>query len=218
MKRLPFPVLLRRTTALAALGLLAGCSLLGGGAQRDPVTIHAPRLAAQPDPSWPQVQWQLAIARPIASRLVDSPRMAVRPVPGELQVYRGSAWAQPATDMIEGSVLRVLEESGKITGVGRLSSGMRSDYRLLMDLRRFEADYRGGDLPVATIEVSASLIDSRDQRIVGRHTFLREQLASTTEVASVASAFDQALASIASEIAGWTLVQGQADAQARPRP
>jgi cholesterol transport system auxiliary component len=214
MRPLPFPSIARAVALTLLLFAVAGCSVLGG-TQRDPVTLYSPQQSAQADPSWPQVGWQLAIARPSAARLVDSPRIAVRPVPGELQVYRGSAWAQPPTDMLEAGVLRVLEDSGKIAGVGRLASGMRSDYRLLMDVRRFEADYRGGAQPAATIEVSATLLDSRDQRIVARRTFERVQPAGATDVASVAHAFDQALASISAEIAGWTLAQGQGDASAR---
>ena len=205
-----------RLAALPLLLVLGGCSIFGS-AQRDPVTIYSPQRVAQADPSWPQVDWQLAIARPSAPRVVDSPRIGVRPVPGELQVYRGAAWAQPATDMLEGSVLRVLEDSGRIAGVGRVASGMRADYRLLMDIRRFEADYAGGALPAATIEVSATLMDSRDQRIVARRTFRQAQPATATDVASVADAFDQALAALAAGIAGWTLAQGQGDAQANPR-
>ena len=42
--------------------------------------------------------------------------------------------------------------------MARLATGMRSDYRLAMDVRRFESDYQGGALPVATIEISATLI------------------------------------------------------------
>ena len=42
------------------------------------------------------------------------------------------------------------------------------------------------------------------------------QPAAATDVASVAYAFDQALAAVATDIAGWTLVQGQADRQSRP--
>ena len=180
------------------------------------MTIYSPQARATADPAWPQVEWQLAISKPSATRLIDSPRIAVRPIPGELQVYRGSSWAQPPTDMLEASVLRVLEDSGRIAGDGRLATGMRSDYRLAMDVRRFEADYRGGPLPVATIEISATLLNNRDQRIVGRRTFLREETAATTDVATVTDAFGRALASISSEIAGWTLTQGQGDALAHP--
>ncbi|WP_372015990.1 ABC-type transport auxiliary lipoprotein family protein [Pseudoxanthomonas sp. 10H] len=206
---------LRAFASLALLFALGGCSLLGGG-KREPVTIYSPQVAVQPDPSWPRADWQLSIAKPTAARLVDSPRIAVRPAPGELQVYRGSSWAQPPTDMIEASVLRVLEDSGKIAGVGRLATGMRSDYRLALDVRRFESDYRGGALPLATIEISATLLNNRDQRIVARQTFLREEPSPSTDVGTVTEAFGRALGSISVEIAGWALVNGQGDVQAHP--
>ena len=166
--------------------------------------------------AWPRAEWQLAIAPPSGSGHVDGSRIGVRPVPGELQVYRGAAWAQPATDMVEASVLRVLEDSGKLAGVGGLATGLRADYRRLMDVRRFEADYRGGSLPAATLEISATLLDNSRQRSVAHHTFTRVQPAAATDVASVAYAFDQALAAVATDIAGWTLVQGHADRQSRP--
>ncbi len=213
--RHPFHTLVR-IALLPALALaLTGCVL--SGPQRDPVTLYAPQLAAQPDPSWPQADWQLAIAPASGARVVDSARIGVRPVPGELQVYRGAAWAQPATDMVESSVLRVLEESGKLAGVGRLATGLRADYRLLLDVRRFESDYRGGTVPAATVEISATLLGNSDQRSVARRTFTQVQTAAATDVASVAHAFDQALAAVAADIAGWTLVQGQADRQATPK-
>ena len=215
MKPPVLPAPLRALALLPLLAMLAGCSILGGK-PRDPVTIYSPQARAAADAAWPQVDWQLAIAKPTATRLLDSPRIAVRPVPGELQVYRGAAWAQSSTDMVESGVLRVLEESGKLAGVGRLATGLRADYRLLMDVRRFEADYRGGAVPEATIEISATLLDNSRQRSVARHTFTRAQPAAATDVASVAHAFDQALAAVSSDIAGWVLVQGQADRQGRP--
>lgn len=212
------PSLSGRVRALMLLPLLAmlgGCSILGSG-QRDPVTIYAPEFTAAADPAWLRMDAQLAIAKPSASRLVDSPRIAVRPVPGELQVYRGAAWAQPPTDMVEASVLRLLEDSGKIAGVGRLATGLRSDYRLALDVRRFESDYAGGPLPAATIEISALLLNNRDQRIVASRTFTRIQPVATTDVASVAAAFGQALSAVSTDIAGWILEQGRNDAQTHP--
>lgn len=206
-----------RTLAALALALLAGCSLLGGNKPGNGVTIYAPVLDARPDPAWPQVEWQLAIARPSASRLVDSPRIGVRPVPGELQVYRGAVWAQPPTDQVEAAVLRLLEDSGKIAAVGRLTTGLRSDYRLALDLRRYEADYAGGALPSAVIEINAKLLSNQDQHIVASTTFIQSQAAASTATADVAAAFGQALSQVSTQVAGWTLVNGQAHRQ-RQRP
>jgi cholesterol transport system auxiliary component len=207
----------RQALLLAGMALLAGCSLLGGNKPGQGVTIYSPVLEVRADPAWPQVDWQLAIARPSASRLVDSPRIGVRPVPGELQVYRGAVWAQPPTDQVEAAVLRLLEDSGRIAAVGRLTTGLRSDYRLALDLRRYEADYAGGDLPSAVIEINAKLLSNQDQRIVASTTFHQVQPAAGTATGEVAAAFGQALSRVSAQIAGWTLVNGQADRQ-RPRP
>ncbi|HBK45084.1 MAG TPA: ABC transporter [Xanthomonadaceae bacterium] len=192
--------------SFAALG---GCSLIGG--DKDPVTIYAPEVRVAPDPSWPQVDWQLAIAKPSAARLVDSPRINVRPTPAELEIYRGASWAQPATDMLEEAVVRAFEDSGRIHGVARLGTGIRSDYKLALDLRRFESDYAGQALPSATIELNAKLLHTVDQRIVDSRTFLVARPAAATETAAVADAFQQALTQVTTELVGWTLQAGQRD-------
>lgn len=207
MKR-PATVWLCLCLSAVALG---GCSILSSGT-REPATIFAPDVRVAPDPAWPQVTWQLTIVKPSASRLVDSPRINVRPTPPELQVYKGASWAQPATDMVEGTVVRAFEDSGRITGVGRASDGIRADYRLVLDLRRFESDYAGQALPSATIELSAKLLHSSDQRVVASRTFLVAKPASTTDVTAVAAAFEQALQQASHDLVGWTLQTGQQDA------
>ena len=197
--------------APACLLALAGCSVLAGG-DRQSTTIYAPQVRVQADPAWPQVSWQLAIAKPSAARLIDSPRINVRPTPGELEVYRGATWSQPATDILEDTLLRGFEDSGKIDAVARIATGIRSDYKLTTDLRRFESDYRGGDVPAATIELNAKLIHSLDQRVVAARTFVVAEPATSAEISSVAAAFETALNKTSSELIGWTLLSGQRDA------
>lgn len=211
MKSMPLASL-RLISIVVPLTLLAGCSVLGNGKQRDPVTIYAPQVKVTPDPSWPSVTWQLAVAKPTAARVVDSPRIAVRPAPGELQVYKSVTWSQPSTDLIEATVLRALEDSGKIPAVARAGSGIRADYRLIMDLRRYESDYAGNAAPSATIELTAKLLHTSEQRIVASRTFLQVEPSAGVEVAQVATAFDTALEKLGSEVVGWVLTTGEADA------
>ncbi|MEE7547327.1 ABC transporter, partial [Xanthomonas sp. Kuri4-1] len=202
------PMRMIRPWLCLSLLALAGCSVLTGGG-KDPVTIYSPTVRVAPDPAWPQVGWQLSIVKPSAAAVVDSPRINVRPSPGELEVYRGVSWAQPATDLLEDTVVRAFEDSGKIGGVARLSTGIRSDYKLALDLRRFEADYAGQSVPAATIEVNAKLLHSTDQRVVASRTFLVARPATGTETAAVAGAFEQALARFTTDLVGWTLRAGQ---------
>ena len=199
----------RPTPAPALLAALL-CAALSGclSMPKDAPAIYAPALATQADPAWPAVTWQLSIARPTAPRMMDSARIAVSPTPGELQVYKGALWASAPGEMLEDGVLRALEDSGKIASVARQGTGIAADYRLVIDLRRFEADYAGNAVPAATIEFNAKLVHGPDQAIVASRTFLQAQPAAGTDVSLVVDAFSRALEAVGGELAGWVLVSG----------
>jgi cholesterol transport system auxiliary component len=204
----------RIAAACAAALALAGCSILGGS--KEPPTIYAPEAQAAADPAWPRVDWQLGIVRPDAPRMLDSSRIAVSPVAGELQVYKGAAWARTPAEMLQDGVARTLEDSGRIPAVARPGSGIRADYRLLMDLRHFEARYDGAATPSAVIEVNAVLVKVADHAVVGSRTFREARPAAGTQPAVVADAFAQALQATSRDLAGWVLATGQAHAARHP--
>ena len=192
---------------LAALALAAGgCSLLGGS--KEPATIYAPMPATQADPAWPSLDAQLSIGPPHVAGMLDGVRIAVRPVPGELQVYKGALWAKDPGEQLRDALLATLEESGKLAAVARQGSAIAADYRLELDVRRYEADYAGGAVPAATLEVNAKLLRSVGQEVVGSRTFHAAVPSSGTDTALVARAFGQALGAVAHDIAGWTLATG----------
>lgn len=197
-----------RCLACAALVLLASCSSLLGGSKR-PTTLYAPDARAQAAPDWPQVRWQLAMGRTTGARTADSLRIMVRPTSNELQVYKDAQWAKSPADMLEDGVLHALEDSGRIPVVARQGSGIGAEYRLMLDIRRFESDYDGAAVPAATIEVTAKLLHVKDQQLAGSRTFLQAQPAATTAVPDVVAAFDHALTAMSGELAGWTLTTGE---------
>ncbi|MCW6029145.1 cholesterol transport system auxiliary component [Stenotrophomonas rhizophila] len=204
------PTFFRPLLPIALIAALGGCSLLGSN-ERSAVTIYSPVVRIQADPSWPTVDWQLVLVKPSAARVVDSPRINVRPTPSELEVYKGVSWAQPATDMLDDALVRGFEDSGRINGVARVTTGIRADYKLAMDVRRFEADYRGQATPTALIEVNAKLIHVIDQRVVADRTFRQENPVGSTEVAQVTTALEQGLQTLTTNVVGWTLVTGEQD-------
>lgn len=199
-----------RWPALAGGGLLAlaGCASLLGGGDRS-TTIYAPTARVQPAADWPQARWTLALGRASGARNADSLRIAVRPTPNELQVYKDAQWVKPPGDLLEDTVLHALEDSGRIAAVARHGSGVGADYRLLLDVRRFESDYAGAGVPAATIEVTAKLLHVKDQQLAGSRTFLRTRPAATAAVPDVVAAFEQALAEIGGDLAGWSLATGE---------
>lgn len=205
----------RRWLAMsAAVLLLSGCSSILGGS-KTPTTIYAPVTRAQAPADWPAVQWSLALGRSYGGRGADGLRIAVRPAPNELQVYKGAQWSRPPNEMLEEGILQTLEDSGRIATVARQGTGIGADYRLLLDVRRFEADYAGNSVPSATIEVTAKLLHVKTQQLAGSRTFLQARPASTTAVPDVVAAFEQALTAASREVAGWTLATGEQHARQR---
>jgi cholesterol transport system auxiliary component len=213
--RTPRPSRMHRGLAVVLLAAATGGCALVGGSKAD-ITVYAPDPRITADPAWPNVRWQLAIDHPEAARVVDSLRIAVRPAPAELEVYKGAHWAKTPSEQLQDTVLRGLEDSQKIAAVAREGTGLVADYTLVTDLRRYEADYAGGTVPRATIEVNAKLLHTPGQDIVASHTFLQAVPANGTAMPQVAHAFEQALGAIGHDIAGWTLTQGEAHQQQHP--
>ena len=201
-----------RLAGLAFAAALAGCSILP---EPPDVSLFAPDPRVQADAAWPAVDWQLVVPRPVGAALVDSPRIAVRPSPGEVQVYKAAAWTQPALDIVQDAVVHAFEDSGRIGGVARRGEGINADYQLLLDVRRFDSDYAEPGGPAAVVEIGAKLLADDADQVVANRVFRASVPAGATDVASVARAFEQALGEATRDIVGWTLAEGQRHEAAR---
>ena len=189
---------------IGALGLIAGCGILP---KQSSVSLYRPEPVIANDATWSRVDWQLRIARPYADAAHDSERILVRPQAGELQVYKGAAWTQPAPDIVHDTLLRAFADSGRFAGISRRGESVAPRYELLLDLRRFESDYDGGAAPAARIELGARLVRVEDQSIVASRVFIANVPAGDTAVASVNHAFERGLGEMSSQMIGWVLTE-----------
>jgi len=216
----------RRALRIAALAVataaLAGCGILP---KQETLALYDPtpqRGAAQQtapttaNAEAPQADWQLQISRPYADTMHDSARILVRPEPGELQVYRGAAWVQPAPDIIQDTLLRAFADSGRLPGVARRGDGVSARYQLLLDLRRFESDYEGGATPNVRIELGARLVLNADNRVVANRVFDIVTPVDGTDVVQINRAFQRGLGEATTQLIDWTLMEGLRDSKRRP--
>lgn len=203
---------IRIAALLVAAAWLTGCGILP---KQETLALYRPEPAIAVDAAWPQANWQLQIARPYADAMHDSARILVRPQPGELQVYKGAAWTQPAPDLVLDTLLRAFADSGKLAGVARRGEGVSAQYELLLDLRRFESDYNGGAAPDARIEIGARLVHNAGNRVVASRVFDVTVPTDGTDVVQVNRAFERALGDTTRQLIGWTLSEGQQDAARR---
>ena len=204
--------ILRTAVLIVATAALAGCGILP---KQETLALYRPQPAVSVDPAWPQANWQLQVARPYADATHDSARILVRPQRGELQVYRGAAWTQPAPDLVLDTLLRAFSDSGRLAGVARRGEGVNAQYELLLDLRRFESDYDGGATPSARIELGARLVHNADNRVVASRVFDVATAANGTDVVQVSRAFERALGDANMQLIGWVLAEGNRSARER---
>jgi cholesterol transport system auxiliary component len=195
---------LRLTTIALLATLLGACSILGGA---EPIRILDPSAKVAPSADWPQARWSLLVLRPVASQALDTERIVVRPAPGALQVYKGAAWSDTAPDLVQTSLLRAFEDSGRILSVARPGGAVRGEFQLTSELRAFDSIYDGGT-PNAVIELHARLVRITDGKAVAAKTFRISEGAAGTDIGTVSEAFSRALAKLDGEVVAWTLQQG----------
>jgi cholesterol transport system auxiliary component len=190
--------------AAGLMVLVAGCGILP---KREPTALFEPARPSSvaPRADWPQANWSLIVARPLAAGLLDNDRIAVRPAPGEISVYKGAAWTDTAPDLVHGALLRRFEDSGRILSVARPGSGVRGEFSLQTELRVFESIYVSAGRPQATIEIYAKLVRTTDGSVVAARTFRETEDATSENLSSVVDAFGAALNRTTEQIVGWTL-------------
>ena len=207
---------LRAWPALAALLVAGACASLTG--TREPFTTYAPRYDAPSNPAQGKpVDWQLAIDTPLASDALDTSRMLVMPTPGALETYKDGRWADTPPLVLRGLLIEAFQQTGRIAGVGAVTSGLHADYMMTIDLYDFEVQYRDG-APHAVIRLNAKLGDASINRVRAAKTFEADEPVSGTTAGDAAAAFDRTIDTLLADIVRWTIDQGESSWSQMPHP
>jgi len=202
----------RRLTLIAALTLGACASLTGTKA---PFTTYAPRYTPPASTNAQSVDWQLAIDTPQSSDALDTSRMLVMPTPGAIETYKGGRWSDTTPLLLRGLLTQAFQDSGRIAGVGAITSGLHADYSLGIDLYDFETQYRDG-APHAVIRFTAKLTDFSVNRIRATRTFEADAPVGGADARDAAAAIEQVLGILLPQVIDWTIEQGQANWKKTP--
>lgn len=199
----------RFLAAVALLALLPACNVLP---TKPPVTLYAPAPQFAPGTHETRVDWRLAVARPLASGPVATPRILVRPTPSEIEVYPQAQWSEPAPGLVAQALMLALEADGRIGALDRSSAGLVRDFELTTELRDFQIELAGG--PAAVLRIKANLIVYPEGRLVASRLFEARVPAAGQQVSDAVAALSDALGRTLPQIADWTVVEGQAQRRA----
>ncbi len=196
----------------AAAALTAGC--LGG--LKEPVPqplvyrIEAPKLA-----TGAPLAADLKIDVGQVAPGLDSPGIATRWPGQRLDYVAGARWAEELPQLLESALVESLQDSGRLRSVQGDFGRFRATHTLVVEVRRFEADYTGGGLPVAQVELTAT-IGKTDRRVLASFTVAASESAAENRQTALVAALDTAFSRAASELAekSFAAIGSDADSQA----
>ncbi len=140
------------------------------------------------------------LQRPEASPGLDSDRIALLRSDQRFDFYAASRWAAPAPDVVESVMIDALRATGSFSAVFDDSAPFAPRYNLRCTLRRFEADYTGGRVPVVHVALDCTLGRHRDRELLGSFTARGSAPASEDRLNAVVAAFEAATAAAMTEL------------------
>jgi cholesterol transport system auxiliary component len=181
----------------AAAALVAGCF----GSLKEPVPqplvyrIDAPKLS--PGAPLP-VDLRIDVGQ-VAPGL-DSPGIATRWPGQRIEYVAGARWAEELPQLLEAALVEALQDSGRLRSVQGDFGRFRASHTMVVEVRRFEADYTGGGMPVAQVELTAT-IGKADRRVLASYTVQASESATENRQAAVVAALDKAFGRAAADLA-----------------
>ncbi len=206
-----------RIALLASLSAIGISSCLSVGGPKE-FNVYGLNLD-MPKPGGAAVTWQLLVDVPSAADPVSSQRIVLKPGDRAYGVFEKARWTDRAPELFQALLLEGFEDSGRVTGVGRMSSSVGGDLALVGELRSFEAEYPPQGQVHARIVYSAKLIHYSSSRVLTSRVFEQRVPSAGRELPAVVAAFERGLNVMVPEIVDWSLTAGNANWEAAyPRP
>lgn len=196
-------------TKTAKLGLvsvlfmgLAGCvSLLP-----EPVpaaTVYRLSSAKQNVPQGPN-PFIVRIDRPSAATVFETKDILVSPDGRRLASAGGAEWAELIPVMVQKSFADVMGQNPNIVGVIP-SSGARTDTRLHLTIKGFEAQFDQGEdaPPLAVVHYGVTHADASDRDLIGTYDVKKMIRADEVRVSAIVRAMDNANQQALEDILAW---------------
>ena len=117
----------------------------------------------------------------------------------------GARWPVRTPELIESALIEALQDSGRLRSVQGDFGRFRTTHSLTLEVRRFEADYTGGEPPVARVALAVAVGRQSDRGVLAAFTVEAEERASENRVSAVVAALDAAFQRAANEVAGKSL-------------
>ena len=188
---------------LAATLALAGCAGLGGGPALDAFELRAPTEAPVAGRSLAR---DVVVEVPEAGPALNIDRIMIRPNPLQAQYLPGARWTGDAPVMLQGLIVRTLQDANAFRHVGRRPLGPGADFALVSELTDFQAE-QGPDGTMVRIRLLARLVREQDAVVIASRSFQTTAPVPSLDTLDVVQSFDGATDAMLRDLAAWVLGQ-----------
>ena len=148
----------------------------------------------------PTTPVDISIGRPDFAPGLDTDRIAV--LKGrELDYYRGARWGARTVEVVQSMLVGTINDQNLFRSVTAEQARVANDYMLDVEVRNFEANYAGGEVPEVHVMIIGRLIRIVDRKLVATVTGENRVRATEERMSAVAAAFEAAAQKVALDLA-----------------
>lgn len=146
----------------------------------------------------------IRVDRPTGLSVFNSNNIVVSPDGRRMSQAAGSRWAQPIPLMLQSSLVEALSGSPDLIGV-LPSSGARTDTRIHLTIKNFEAQFDQGEkaAPIAIVRYTATLADASDRALLNTFVAHKSVRADAASVSEIVRALETANNQAMDDIVAW---------------
>jgi ABC-type uncharacterized transport system auxiliary subunit len=149
------------------------------------------------------IQTKVAVPDPTAVLAFDTQKILTRSQAGEIASLEGGQWPDNLPKLMQARIVQSFENANLTASVSRPLDDLNADYRLAVEIRRFEIAL--GQTPTAVVEFAARLIGKNDN--VQAQLFKASVPIKSTDVPDAVNGLREAFAQTARELVGWVVGQ-----------
>ncbi|SER53520.1 cholesterol transport system auxiliary component [Tranquillimonas rosea] len=195
----------RRTFLLGLAATLGGCGAIASldSASRPLDTYDlVPRSGST---TGPRSARTLVVARPDAATALDTDRIMIKPSRTEITYLPEARWSDEIPAVFQDLLIRAISGTGRVRYIGRAQGGPVPDVAVLTRIDAFHAELAGDGTVRATVDVTLTLVDDRDQRVIASRPFSGTAPATRDAPSEVVQAIQTTLDTLLPEMTDWTL-------------
>lgn len=143
----------------------------------------------------------MVVMEPRAISALSNERIMVREDAARVSYYPDSQWTDQLPRLVQARLTQAFENSNRFRAIGQNGDGLKADFILVTEVRRFEYSPTEG----AVVSLYVKLVNDRNGRVRAARLFEATDQGSGDEVKAVVNALDRAFTEVQRDIVAFAV-------------